>query len=212
MLDGSFLSDVLAKIIATVVGGAILTWLASFSVWVKTNKVPLFVGFLGGVVLTVSTIFIFFPSSPSPKTRPIAQAPSPQPSTAPLPEPLTPFPLPPKPEPERISESPREMYQRFQQLKNPIDAQDMAAKLYYGNYVEWGLAIASVTASGRGALIRSTTLETPNEAPFIYCDFDKGGRDFYRLESGKKALISGTVFQISDDFIHLVRCRVVKFL
>jgi hypothetical protein len=60
MLNGSFLSDVLARIIATVVGGIILTLLASFNDWVKTNSIPLSVGFLGGVVLTAAITFYFF--------------------------------------------------------------------------------------------------------------------------------------------------------
>jgi hypothetical protein len=102
MLNSSFLSDVLAKIIATVVGGIILTRLALFNDWVKRNSVPFLVGFLGGVVLTVTITFLFFSKSPSPAIQRVGQVSLP-PSMPPISAP--------KREPQLISKTAYQIYQ-----------------------------------------------------------------------------------------------------
>jgi hypothetical protein len=211
-IDGSFLSDVLAKIIATVVGGAILNRLALFNGWVKTNKVPLFVGFCGGVVLTAAVGFFFFPNSFSPRTQSTVQAPSPQPSTAPISEPLTPSPPAPKVEPKQISETPFQIYTWYRQFKHPVYGQEMAEKIYYRNYVEWEVVIGYIMLWNNAYIIGLNVPEPPRGSPEIICSFAKSNQDIYKLDSGKKVIIRGIIERIYESRIDLDECQVLKFL
>jgi hypothetical protein len=195
MLEGSFASDVLSKAIAGVVAGLIIPVLTFFfRTWVRENLGPLLVGFLSGSVLTLSIALIFLPNSSPPTTQPTVQGP---------PQVMQPS----KP----ITESPYQIYQWYQQFKSQVYGQEMAAKKYYGNYVEWEFAIKNLKPEANGYVAISSIPEA-DRATLIFCVFSKDNPDIYTLEIDKKAIIRGTHSKIEYTQIHLTDCKVLKFL
>ena len=219
MLDNPFTSNILSELIAWLIllavpSVAAVLWLffGTLRIWARQNILPLLVGFLIGSLLATSAAFIFFLNlSPSQTQQAVQVPPLPQPPIPLTSEPPTPHAQ--KPEPQRISRSPNQIIQWYQQFKNPVDGQDMATKRYYGNYVEWEFSNSELLANVGGTYsIRSNIAEAPQN--IIVCLFGSAtdNPDVYNLENGMNAVVRGLIFRINETSVTLDQCRIVKFL